>query len=147
MSRHAILAAIGVSVLLAAGALAQAPKAGQLQRKEGGAKADLTVQAPLPLAEIGAKFRERISKWRKNKSEGGDRPDTININGNIFTYRETIPRDSTELPLAILTAPGTMGVGQIAAGAVELANTDMSQSFVDLRLPSAGFTASSRLIR
>ena len=59
---------------------------------------------------------------------------------------DTLYRTGPNSGLAILTAPGTMGVGQIAAGAVELANTDMSQSFVDLMLASAGFTASSRLI-
>lgn len=48
---------------------------------------------------------------------------------------------------AAIGAPGTLGSGQISAGALELSNVDLGEEFIRLVLSSTGYSANSRVIR
>lgn len=45
-----------------------------------------------------------------------------------------------------VTAPGTLGAGQVLSGALELSNVDLSREFIGLITSSTGFQAASRVI-
>jgi flagellar hook protein FlgE len=45
-----------------------------------------------------------------------------------------------------LAAPGTLGAGTIRAGAIELSNTDIGKSLVDLIVASTNYRGNSRVI-
>jgi flagellar hook protein FlgE len=45
-----------------------------------------------------------------------------------------------------LTTPGTFGVGTIRAGAIELSNTDIGKSLVDLIVASTNYRGNARVI-
>jgi flagellar hook protein FlgE len=45
-----------------------------------------------------------------------------------------------------ITAPGTLGAGQVLSGALELSNVDLSREFIGLITSSTGFQAASRVI-
>ncbi len=47
---------------------------------------------------------------------------------------------------ALITQPLQFGTGRLIGGAVELANVDLSQEFINMILTSTGYTASSRVI-
>ncbi|MDX2130564.1 MAG: flagellar hook-basal body complex protein [Planctomycetota bacterium] len=48
---------------------------------------------------------------------------------------------------AVVAQPGTLGTGQIIAGALEQSNVDLGEEFIRLVLSSTGYSASSRVIR
>jgi flagellar hook protein FlgE len=48
---------------------------------------------------------------------------------------------------AAIGAPGTLGSGAIASGALELSNVDLGEEFIRLVLSSTGYSANSRVIR
>jgi len=48
--------------------------------------------------------------------------------------------------LPIITAPLTLGAGQIVSGALELSNVDLAREFIGLVTASTGFSASGRVI-
>lgn len=56
-------------------------------------------------------------------------------------------RESPNSGTAQITVPGTLGAGQLIAGALELSNVDISEEFIKMMLASTGFSASSRVIR
>jgi flagellar hook protein FlgE len=45
-----------------------------------------------------------------------------------------------------ITAPGTLGAGQVLSGALELSNVDLSREFIGLITSSTGFQAASRVV-
>jgi flagellar hook protein FlgE len=47
---------------------------------------------------------------------------------------------------AIISTPGTMGVGNLVSGSLELSNVDLSKEFVSMIIASTGYSASSRVI-
>ncbi|GJQ28170.1 MAG: hypothetical protein HBSAPP03_00540 [Phycisphaerae bacterium] len=47
----------------------------------------------------------------------------------------------------VIGAPGTLGAGQVVAGALEQSNVDLGEEFIKLVLSSTGYSASSRVIR
>ncbi len=48
--------------------------------------------------------------------------------------------------VAIISAPETLGSGQIRSGSLEQSNVDISQEFINLITASTGFSAASRVI-
>ncbi len=48
--------------------------------------------------------------------------------------------------LPVITAPMTLGAGQIVAGALELSNVDLAREFIGLVTASTGFSAAGRVI-
>ncbi|MBI4579287.1 MAG: flagellar hook-basal body complex protein [Planctomycetes bacterium] len=47
---------------------------------------------------------------------------------------------------AVISTPGTMGAGTLAAGALELSNVDLTREFIGLITASTGFSAAGRVI-
>jgi flagellar hook protein FlgE len=47
---------------------------------------------------------------------------------------------------AVIGTPGTLSVGRIVAGSLELSNVDISEEFINLIIASTGFSAASRVI-
>lgn len=46
----------------------------------------------------------------------------------------------------VITAPGTLGAGQVLGGALELSNVDLTREFIGLITASTGFSAAGRVI-
>jgi flagellar hook protein FlgE len=67
-------------------------------------------------------------------------PDGLIEDGST-TYKEGV---SSGAPA--LTTPGTFGVGTIRAGAIELSNTDIGKSLVDLIVASTNYRGNARVI-
>ena len=64
-------------------------------------------------------------------------------------YGEGVPKSLLEAAasgLPIITAPLTLGAGQIVGGALELSNVDLAREFIGLVTASTGFSASGRVI-
>jgi flagellar hook protein FlgE len=64
----------------------------------------------------------------------------VDVGANLFRVG---PNSGTP----IVTAPGTLGAGQLIGGALELSNVDISAEFISMIQASTGFSASSRVIR
>jgi flagellar hook protein FlgE len=47
---------------------------------------------------------------------------------------------------AVISAPQTLGAGQVLAGSLEQSNVDISKEFINMIIASTGFSASSRVI-
>jgi flagellar hook protein FlgE len=47
---------------------------------------------------------------------------------------------------ALITTPLAFGTGRVLGGALELANVDLSQEFINMILASTGYSAASRII-
>jgi flagellar hook protein FlgE len=67
-------------------------------------------------------------------------PGLIDLGSNIF-------RTGGNSGEAVVNPPGTLGAGDIAAGALELSNVDLGEEFTKMILTSTGYSASSRVIR
>ena len=67
-------------------------------------------------------------------------PDGLIDAGNT-TFKEGVSSGS-----ALLAAPGTLGAGTIRAGSIELSNTDIGKSLVDLIVASTNYRGNSRVI-
>lgn len=68
-----------------------------------------------------------------------------NPNGLVEDGNTTFREGISSGPPAILT-PGTLGVGTIRGGAVELSNTDIGRSLVDLIVASTNYRGNARVI-
>ncbi len=67
-------------------------------------------------------------------------PDGLIENGST-SYKEGVSSGNAQL-----IAPGTLGVGTIRAGSIELSNTDIGKSLVDLIVASTNYRGNSRVI-
>lgn len=67
-------------------------------------------------------------------------PDGL-IEDGATTYKEGVSSGSAQL-----AAPGTLGAGTIRAGSIELSNTDIGKSLVDLIVASTNYRGNSRVI-
>lgn len=67
-------------------------------------------------------------------------PDGLIEDGST-TFKEGVSSGSAQL-----SAPGTLGAGTIRAGAIELSNTDIGKSLVDLIVASTNYRGNSRVI-
>lgn len=66
-------------------------------------------------------------------------PGLMKIGGNLFT-------DTPNSGTPKFGVPGTGGFGQLAPGALEMSNVDLSQEFTDMITTQRGFQANSRVI-
>jgi len=67
-------------------------------------------------------------------------PDGLVEDGST-SYKEGVSSGSP-----FLVSPGTFGVGTIRAGAIELSNTDIGRSLVDLIVASTNYRGNARVI-
>lgn len=66
-------------------------------------------------------------------------------NGGLVATQNNLYEQGPNSGLPYITAPGS-GVGTLVNGALELSNTDVATSFVNLLTASTGFSANSRVI-
>jgi flagellar hook protein FlgE len=67
-------------------------------------------------------------------------PNGLIEDGNT-TYKEGVSSGT-----AALVTPGTFGVGTVRSGAIELSNTDIGKSLVDLIVASTNYKGNARVI-
>jgi flagellar hook protein FlgE len=66
--------------------------------------------------------------------------------GGLVESGSTSFKEGVSSGTAQLSAPGTLGAGTIRAGSLELSNTDVGKSLVDLIVASTNYRANSRVI-
>lgn len=65
----------------------------------------------------------------------------------LIDMGESLFKSGANSGTAAIGAPGSLGAGQVVAGALEQSNVDLGEEFIKLVLSSTGYSASSRVIR